>query len=155
MKSIIIVHSWHHNNTRKIADAMADVLDCQVKKAELADAGDVMDSDLTGFGAGIDSGRHYHELLEFARKLEPVVNKDCFIFSTNGVTGKKKIYNDHQVLRDILESRGYNVLGEFGCRGFNTNLFLKYFGGMNRSHPDVADINNAKFFAGELLLKKN
>jgi hypothetical protein len=115
----------------------------------------VVDFDCTGFGAGIDSGRHYHELLKFARILEPVVNKDCYIFSTNGVTGKKKIYNDYHALRDILEAKGYKVLREFGCRGFNTNFFLKYFGEINRSHPDAADIKNAKIFTGAFLLKKN
>jgi len=30
-KSIIVVYSYHHNNTRKIADAMANVLSCNVK----------------------------------------------------------------------------------------------------------------------------
>ena len=31
LKSLIVVHSYHHNNTQKVAQAMAKVLDAEVE----------------------------------------------------------------------------------------------------------------------------
>lgn len=154
MKSLIIVHSYHHNNTLKVANAIASVLGADIKTTTQAKTVELEDYDLIGFGAGIDSGMHYKELLDFANTI--VINdgsKKCFIFSTSAVQGKNKVAKDHEKLREILIAKQYDVLGEFSCKGFNTNSFLKYFGGMNKSHPDDTDIDNAKKFATGLLKK--
>ena len=34
MKSLIVVHSYHHNNTQKVAQAMAKVLDADAKSPQ-------------------------------------------------------------------------------------------------------------------------
>ena len=44
-------------------------------------------------------------------------------------------------------SKGYTVTGEFNCPGFNTNSFLKYFGGLNKGRPDAGDLEAAAAFA--------
>lgn len=106
--------------------------------------------DLFGFGAGIDSGKHYKEMLDFAAALPSVQGKKCFVFSTCGVTSDEKTAKDHAALRNILQPKGYRVVGEFSCLGFNTNLFLKYFGGMNKGRPNEEDIQNAQRFAASL-----
>ena len=31
-------------------------------------------------------------------------------------------------------------MDEFGCTGFNTNRFLKYFGGINKGRPNAEDL---------------
>jgi flavodoxin len=150
MKSLIIVHSCHHNNTQKIAQAMAKVLDAQVKSPQQTVLEELSQYDLVGFGAGIDSGKHYKVLLDYAEKLPQVDNKNAFIFSTAGVTGEKKLAKDHSTLREILEAKGYRIVDEFQCRGFNTNLFLKYFGGMNKGRPNEEDLKYAEAFAEKL-----
>jgi flavodoxin len=61
--------------------------------------------------------------------------------------GESKVKKDHSLLRQMLESKGYAIVGEFSCKGFNTNSFLKYFGGMNKDRPNSKDIKNAKEFA--------
>lgn len=154
MKSLIIVYSYHHNNTSKVANNIADVLNSDIKTPDKARSNDLEEYDLVGFGSGIDSGKHYKELLDFAESIINInTNKKCFIFSTSGVQGDKKVYKDHSKLREILQSKGYDVLGEFSCKGFNTNSILKYIGGINKNHPDDVDINNAKQFAFKLLSK--
>ena len=154
MKSLLIVYSYHHNNTQKIAEAMAEVLNAEIKTPEQATNEDLKKYDLIGFGAGIDSGKHYKELLDFANTISVNNNSEkCFIFSTSAIISERKVFNDHSKLRGILKTKNYNILDEFSCKGFNTNVFLKYFGGMNKSHPDNTDINNAKQFATELLQK--
>jgi len=129
---------------------MAKVLDAQVKSPQQTTFEELSQYDLVGFGAGIDSGKHYGELLDFADALPQVTDKKAFIFSTSGVTGEKKLNKDHLALREKLQSKGYLIVDEFQCKGFNTNLFLKYFGGINKGRPDEEDLKHAEEFAQNL-----
>jgi hypothetical protein len=61
--------------------------------------------------------------------------------------GKDKVAEDHSLLREKLESKGYIILDEFACKGFNTNSFLRHFGGMNKGRPNAEDLKNAEEFA--------
>jgi len=149
-KSLIVVYSYHHNNTRKVADAMANVLGCSVKSPGEADCGEMPGYELAGFGAGIDSAKHYAPMLDFARRLTPAPGNKAFIFSTSAILGDNKVRKDHAALRDILVSKGYTIVGEFACKGYNTNKFLKYIGGINRGHPDEKDLRNAENFIRNL-----
>lgn len=151
MKSLIVVHSYHHNNTRAVAKAIANVLRADIKTTFEADMNELCEYDLIGFGAGIDSGKHYKELLDFACKLVPAAGRKCFLFSTSAVQGEAKVAKDHKALREIVRSKGYSVIGEFSCLGYNTNLFLKYIGGMNRGRPNAEDLDKAMEFAEKLM----
>ena len=154
MKTLIIVYSYHHNNTLKVAKAMAEILDAEILTPDKAKSIDLEQYDLVGFGAGIDSGMHYKELLDFAANIKQNNEaKNCFVFSTSAVQIDDKVAKDHSKLRNNLCSKNYNILGEFSCKGFNTNKFLKYFGGMNKNHPNAEDITNAKMFAHQLMSK--
>jgi flavodoxin len=150
MKSLVIVYSYHHNNTAKIANAFSEVLHAQVKTPDQVIAEDLQEYDLIGFGAGIDSGRHYKPLLDLVDRLPSVHKKAGFIFSTSGMQGDTKVEKDHALLREMLESKGYRIVGEFSCKGYNTNSFLKYFGGMNKGRPNREDLEHAKVFAQSL-----
>ena len=152
MKCLIVVYSYHHQNTQKVAGAMAGVTGAGVKSPAETRAEDLSQYDLVGFGAGIDSGRHYRPLLDFAQSLPPVKDRKCFLFSTSAVQGERKVKKDHAALREILQSKGYRVVGEFSCKGYNTNSFLKYFGGMNKDRPNEEDIRNAGEFAKRMVI---
>jgi flavodoxin len=52
-----------------------------------------------------------------------------------------------------LELKGYVIVDEFNCGGFNTNSFLKYFGGINKGKPDAEDLKRAEEFAQNLQKK--
>ncbi len=157
VKSLIVVFSYHHKNTQKIAEVMAKVLDAHVKSSQQTILEELSQYDLVGFGAGIDSGKHYRELLDFADALPQVTDKKAFIFSTSGLTGEKKLIKDHSALREKLQSKGYLIVDEFQCKGFNTNSFLKYFGGINKGRPNAEDLKHAEAFAEKLKVwaKKN
>ena len=150
MKSLIVVYSYHHYNTRKVAQAMAKVLDAKVKSPQQTNPEELNQYDLVGFGAGIDSGKHYKEILDFADALPQVTDKKAFIFSTSGITGEKKLAKDHSALRGKLQSKGYLIIDEFQCKGFNTNSFLKYFGGINKGQPNSEDLKHAEEFASKV-----
>ena len=150
MKSLIVVHSYHHKNTQKVAEVMAKVLDAQVKSPQQTVLEELSQYDLAGFGSGINSDKHYKEILDFADALPQVTNKKAFIFSTSGTTGEKKLTRDHSALREKLQSKGYLIVDEFQCKGFNTNSFLKYFGGINKGRPNEEDLKHAEEFAQNL-----
>ena len=158
MKCLIVVYSYHHNNTQKIAEVFGKVLDAQVKSPQQTNPEEVLNYDLVGFGSGIDSGKNYKELLDFADKLLQVTDKKAFVFSTSGmpvgISGQQRVeeYTSkcHATLKETLQSKGYNIVGEFGCAGFNTNKFLKYFGGINKGRPNSEDLKHAEEFASKL-----
>jgi flavodoxin len=79
VKSLIVVYSYHHNNTQKVAEVMAKVLEAKVKSPQQTNPEELNQHDLVGFGAGIDSGKHYKELLDFADALPQITEKKAFI----------------------------------------------------------------------------
>ena len=153
MKSLLVVFSYHHMNTEKIAKVFAKVLDAEIKTPQQTDPEELHEYGLIGFGAGIDGGKHYKPLLDLADKLPQVTNKKAFIFSTAALTGEKKAAKDHSTLREKLQSKGYEIVDEFQCKGFNTNSFMRFFGGMNKGRPNDEDLERAEEFA--LSLKCN
>ena len=150
MKSLLVLFSFHHNNTEKIAKIFAKVLDAQIKKPKQINPDELQDYNLVGFGSGIYSDKHHKSLLNLADKIPQVTNKKAFIFSTSAIMGKEKVANDHSTLREKLQSKGYMIVDEFACKGFNTNSFMKYLGGMNKGRPNTEDLKHAEDFAQNL-----
>jgi flavodoxin len=162
MRSLIICHSVHHGNTLKVAHVLAEELDAVIRKpSELADK-DLDKYDLIGFGAGIYDDAHHVALLDCVDRLPKCKGRKAFIFSTSGVPvsilGNKflKSYSvkAHRYLREKLESKGYKILGELILPGFNTNVFLKYIGGLNKNRPNEEDFSEAREFAVSVLKPK-
>ena len=153
MKSLLILYSYHHNNTQKIANVFTQVLKAQIKTPKQIKLQELQNYDLLGFGSGIYGAKHHKSLLNLADKLPQATNKKAFIFSTSALTGKDKIADDHSLLKEKLQSKGYIIIDEFQCKGFNTNSFLKFFGGMNKGKPNTKDLKNAEEFVLNLKQK--
>ncbi|MHA1927050.1 MAG: flavodoxin family protein [Candidatus Thorarchaeota archaeon] len=150
MNCLLVVFSYHHKNTEKIANVFAKVLDAQIQTPRQVSLEQVQGYDLVGFGSGIYGDEHHKTLLELADKLPQVTDNKAFIFSTSAIMGKDKVAKDHMTLRRNLQSKGYIIVDEFACKGFNTNSFLKYMGGMNKSRPNAEDLKHAEEFAQRL-----
>ena len=153
METLVVVKSIHHKNTEKIAKVLAEVLNAEIKTPEQVEPSELEKYSLIGFGSGIYSDKHHKSILNLAEGLAQVTNKKAFIFSTSAMMGEDKVAKDHSILRRKLRSKGYIIVDEFSCKGFNTNSFLKYFGGMNKGRPNTEDLKKAKQFG--LNLKKN
>jgi flavodoxin len=151
LKSLVIVFSYHHNNTEKIAHAIARVLDAPVTTPQQVSPKEVAEYDLVGFGSGIYSATFDSSILALARRLPEANGKRAFLFSTYGApafaVNRDFLEKNHRQVREILQARGYTVMSEFACAGWNTNSFLKYFGGINKGRPDTGDLSNAEAFA--------
>ena len=134
-------------NTEKIARVFAKILDAEIIRPQQIELKTLEEYDLIGFGSGIYGAKHHKYLLDLADELPRVDNKKAFIFSTSAILGEEKVAKDHSLLRDKLQSKGYEIVKEFAGRGFNTNSFLKYFGGMNKGRPNAEDLKHAEEFA--------
>ena len=157
MKSLLVMFSYHHNNTEKIAKVLAKVLDAQIKTPQQIIPEDLQEYNLIDFGSGIYDQKHHKNLLDLVDELPQVTNRKAFIFSTSGVTRKfamdRAIDDPHLILREKLESKGYVIVDEYNCAGHNTNSFLKLFGGLNKGRPNIEDLKYAEEFAQNLQKK--
>jgi len=160
MRAVLIVYSYHHRNTEAIAERMASVLDGRIKTPDAIDPQELGAYDLIGFGSGIYSAKHHESLLELADRLPQVTDQKAFLFSTDGTPRKlvkdesalvKKMDNDHAALREKLQAKGYAIAGEYNCAGYNTNSFLRRFGGINKGRPNGEDLEKAAAFARRLI----
>ncbi len=145
------MYSYHHLNTQKIGEAIARVLGAEIKMPQNTEPTQLDSYDLVGFGAGIDSGKHYKELLDFADKLPNSDGKKAFIFSTSGISNPDYRAKIHTALRGKLQAKGYVIVDEFNCHGHDTNSFLKLFGGINKGRPNNEDLAAAEEFAQKLM----
>ena len=153
MKSLLVLYSYHHMNTEKIANVFAKVLDAQIRTPQQINPEVLQEYGLIGFGSGIYSEIHQNLLRDLADSLPQVADKKVFIFSTSAIMGVAKVAKDHSLLREKLQSKGYTIVDEFSCKGFNTNSFMKYFGGMNKGRPNAEDLKHAEEFAQNLKQK--
>jgi flavodoxin len=147
MRTLLVLVSFHHHNTEKVANAMAEILDAEVRPPKEVEPEKLAAYDLVGFGSGIYGGKHHGSLLRLADKLPQVVDRRAFLFSTSI---DSRTDETHAPLRERLTARGYEVLGDFNCRGFNTNSFLKFFGGIARGRPNDEDLEHAREFAQQM-----
>jgi flavodoxin len=150
MNCLLIVFSYHHKNTEKVANVLARILDAQIKTPRETDPEELQQYDLVGFGSGIYGEKHHRTLLELTDEIPEVTDRKAFLFSTSAIMGKEKVAQDHLTLREKLQSKGYTIIDEFACKGFNTNSFLRYLGGMNKGRPNADDLKNAEEFAQKM-----
>ena len=158
-KALLVVYSYHHRNTEAIAKAIAPVLGAAIVKPQEADPNELAGSELLGFGSGIYSARHHASLLDLADRLPHVSGRNAFLFSTCGAPAlavtREFILKNHSALREKLVSKGYKIVDEFGCVGWNTNSFLRFFGGLNKGRPNAEDLKHAETFARDLQANKH
>jgi len=149
MKKLIVYVSLHHNNTEKIARIFANTLEAEMKNTEQIEPTSISAYDLIGFGSGIYFFKHHKNLLEFVNRIPQSKNKKAFIFSTSGLT-QIKVLIRHKPLKTILQSKGFEVIGEFNCAGFDTVGPLRIIGGINKGRPNDEDLTQAEAFAKNL-----
>jgi len=148
MKILIIYHSEHHQNTEKIAKVMAMRVGADIIKAEDVNPIDINRYDIVGFGSGVYCGRLHSELSDIIDRLSYQNDKKSFIFSTTGSLAYAELAYDK--FRPLLIKKGFKIIGEFSCLGFDTAITRE---GINKGKPDKQDLENAENFIQDILTK--
>ena len=148
MNAIVILFSYHHKNTEKVAQVIAKTLGAEIRNPNQTDPDSVSNYDMVGFGSGIYFGKHHKVLLGFANRLPEVSSKKAFIFSTSGQTEKMSKF--HKNLREKLQSKGFEIVGEFNCGGLDTYGLMKIVGGIQKGRPNEDDLKQTEAFAQSL-----
>jgi len=160
MNALMVLLSCHHHITKQVADVIARVIGAEVRAPQDVSPGEVSGYDLLGMGSGIYGGRHHQSLLDLAGMMHPVTSRRAFLFSTSSAVmmghADSRRFQDyvggiHAPLREKLISKGYTVIGEYSCPGFNTNSFIRHFGGLNKGRPNAEDLSRAEAFAERVL----
>lgn len=149
MKSLIICTSKSHGNTRLVADRMAEVLEAEVVAPEAVDPAALRQYDLIGFGSGIYYMSVDARLRNLIRHLPTVEQIRAFTYFTSGAC-EVPLLSYHKPIRKRLEAKGFEVIGSFSCRGFDTVGPFGFIGGINRARPDDRDLERAAAFAARL-----
>lgn len=145
-RTLILVKSVHHLNTEKVARAIAEVFAADIMSPDDAAHDAATNYDLVGFGSGIYFGRFHSTMRHWVNHAEsPTAAKPAFIFSTAGLPFLGWLW--HWSFRKQLSRHGYQVIGEFTCRGFDTVGPLRFVWGLNRGHPNKRDLDRAVDFA--------
>ena len=141
MKVLIVYHSEHHYNTKKLVEAIAGQEDVTLLNASVNSNLNWSDYDLIGFASGIYYQKFHKDILDSAERNLPIGKKVFFLY-TCGV--KRNSYTD--AIRQIAETKTAQILGSYGCLGFDTFGPFKLVGGIAKGHPDENDINEASAF---------
>jgi flavodoxin len=132
----------------KVAQAMGEVLQAVIISPEQFDTSTISHYDLIGFWSGIYNGKHHQSLLDLVSKFPKQQGKKTFLFSTSTIPFT---WTD-KAITDILQSKGFEVIGSFQCKWFMDYWFLKYiFGWLNKWRPNQQDLERAKDFAKSLV----
>lgn len=150
---LILCKSVHHGNTAQVARAMASVLGANalVAAPEEIPYTSLDEYGLVGFGSGVYSGQMHPALYDWLRGLPDATEAatPAFVFSTSGLPFLAKVW--HGPLKKLLARKGFETVGEFACRGFDTWGPLWFAGGLNRKHPDDRDLERAREFASRFV----
>lgn len=141
MKTAICYYSRHHGNTLKVLEAMARGNDIDLIDVTARTAVHLEEYDCIGFASGIYYSKFQKSVLDFAGQYLPE-GKDVFFVYTCGSMGKGYT----KAIAGAAAAKGAHILGEYGCRGFDTFGPFKLVGGIAKGHPDADDLQKAKDF---------
>ncbi len=147
MKIIIIYASFHHRNTEKVAKIISSTLGAKLVKFSEVKKEEIGRADLVGFGSGVYYSKFHKGLIDLVDNLPQMENKKAFLFSTSGMRKNFILNRSHRHFKNKLKEKGFKILGEYDCRGYDTYSLLKLIGGINRGRPNKKDLKGAKKFA--------
>lgn len=145
MKTAVVYCSKHHGNTKKLLDAIAEKNEITLIDVIDNPTADLSKFDRIGFASGIYYSKFQKSLLKYAEENLPKNKKVFFIYTY----GAEKVGYTKAITESVKKNNA-QILGEFGCYGFNTFGPFKLIGGIAKGHPDKADFDNVLRFYEKL-----
>ena len=148
--SAIVIYSSQSNNTKKVAEAIADELSCESRP--VADAGDISSFDTVAVGFWYKAGQPDPASQEF---LATLAGKKVFLFGTHGAAvGTPPADNGIAKAKEL--AAGADIIGTFNCPGEVGEKVLEMAAAKDpqppwlpaapdaKGHPDAADLAAAR-----------
>ena len=147
MSTAIVYYSKHHENTKKLIDAIkekySDIKLIDITKTRVED---LSKYDRIGVASGIYFGKFNKDLMEYIKNELPHA---ISVFAIYTYGNKSDKYTKE--LKAIAEEKGCKYLGEYGCFGFDTFGPFKLMRGIQKNHPTDDEIAGAVHFYETLI----
>ena len=142
MNTIIVYHSTHHGNTKKLLDAIKEA-DPSVTLVDITKSQpeNLSEYDVIGVASGIYFSTFHREMLEYLEKNLPE-GKRVFAVYTCGAMVKTYARD----VKAYAEKRHCEWLGDYGCLGWDTIGPFRVIGGIAKGHPTADEIAGAVDF---------
>jgi flavodoxin len=144
-RALIVCVSGSAGNTQRVAVAIAEVLGADVRDPQDVRPEDLSNYDIVGFGSVTHLGAHHSRLRRLVSLAPRVEATWAFVFETSGI-GRRSSRHWRPDLESALADRGFDVIGAFISRGFDT-WPLGVLSRTSRGHPDESDLARARAFA--------
>lgn len=146
MKTIIVYHSTHHGNTKKLLDAIKEA-DPSVELVDITQSqpDNLSEYDVIGVASGIYYSTFHREMLEYLEKNLPEGKRVFAVFTCGALV--KGYARD---IKQYAEKRSCEWLGDYGCLGWDTFLPFRPIGGIAKGHPTEEEIAAAVDFYKKL-----
>ena len=142
MRAVICYRSYHHRNTYKLVQAIAQAYPVDLVDLKEEPNPDLAPYDLVGLASGIYGFDFDPLVIDCARRL-PAGKTVFFLYTYAGAKG-----HGTKTISKIVRERGCSVAGEYSCRGYNTFGPFRLIGGTGKGLPGEAEMLEAqKFFS--------
>lgn len=148
MRTVIVYASVHHGNTKKLVGKIAEKCGVDLIDAVQQSKADLSVYDKIGFASGIYFSKFHQRILQFIAENLPE-DKKVFLICTYGGSA------NYKSPEAILKEKRADIIGKFGCKGYDTFGPFKMLGGIAKGHPDEKDIQDAVNFISGLLTENN
>lgn len=142
----IIYFSQHHNNTKKLVEAIAEKNDVDLINVIENKNIDISKYDCIGIASGIYFSKFHKSILEFVKNND-FKGKKIFLLCTYGA--KNDSYT--KSIRKMVENNNGEIIGEYGCFGFDSYGPFKLIGGIKKQHPNEKELEDAVKFYNSIL----
>ncbi len=148
--SAIVIYSSKSNNTKKVAEAIAEEMQCGMRAVQ--DAGDIAEFDTVAVGFWLQAGAPDPATQEFLPQLG---GKKVFLFATHGAAVGTPPADNAMVKAKELAG-GAEIVGTFSCPGQVAEKVLEMAAKKDpqppwlsaapaaKGHPDPTDLANAR-----------
>jgi flavodoxin len=131
-----------------VLEAMAQGNDLDLIDVTSRAAVDLARYDVVGFASGIYYGKFHDTVVNFARQYLPQGKKVFFVYTCGA---PRRGYT--KAIAQAAAQKNAVILGEYGCRGYDTFGPFRLIGGLAKGHPDAAELAGARSFCQRLAEK--
>lgn len=144
----VLVFSSKRGNTQKVAQEIAQELDCEaIKLSEISDFSKIqlVEYDLVFLGTWVRGGHASPEMVKFLEQIHLPDNQRIFaLFLTWAGGGKSDAWTFMKV-KDLLHAKQQKLFSDYyKCLG-------KTFGFARKGHPNAEELNGARNWAKKVI----